>query len=82
MPLQNKQERNVRERAMRLNIKPGRGNGGDGGDGADLDDGEEGEGGEREEEGEEILADRTTGQPKVVQEVLADLKTGLIDRNN
>ena len=23
-----------------------------------------------------------TGQPKVVQEVLADLKTGLIDRNN
>ena len=60
MPLQNKQERNVRERAMRLNIKPGRGNGGDGGDGADLDDGEEGEGGEREEEGEEILADGPT----------------------
>ena len=61
-----------------MNLNPARGNGGDG---ADLDDGDEGER-EKEKEGKEILADGPTGQLKVVQEVLADLKTGLIDRNN
>ena len=39
-----------------------------------MDGGEEGEGGERGEEGEEILAGSQAGQPKIVQEVLADLK--------
>ena len=63
--------------SARLNLAPGRGDGGDGGDGE-----EGGGGGEREEEGEEILADGPTGQSKVVQDVLADLKTLLIGRTS
>ena len=39
----------------------------------DLDGGEEGEIGKRGEEGEEILAGPQAGQPKIVQEALADL---------
>ena len=61
-----KQEQLVLERSARLNLDPGRC---DRGDGGDLDD--------REGGGGEIPADGggRVNQPKVVQEVLADLKS-------